>query len=106
MGAGSSELSAVVPNIGNYSVTDLGFLVVVTMSLGKHDLGVRIGDLLDDFAELEELDLTELVVVAGVDLAIQAVPLTGSLLHRLFEGADDLVRIDPLVAGDLIDFSF
>ena len=26
MGAGSSELSAVVPNIGNYSVTDLGFM--------------------------------------------------------------------------------
>ena len=26
MGAGSSELSAVVPNIGNYSVTNLGFL--------------------------------------------------------------------------------
>ena len=26
MGAGSSELDAVVPNIGNYSVTDLGFM--------------------------------------------------------------------------------
>lgn len=35
MGAGSSELSSVVPNIGNYDVTDLGFL---------RQPGARLGD--------------------------------------------------------------
>jgi uncharacterized protein (DUF1501 family) len=37
MGAGSSELSAIVPNIGNYGVTDLGFL----SEPGENDRGLR-----------------------------------------------------------------
>jgi hypothetical protein len=65
-----------------------------------------VGDLLDDLAELEEFDLAKLIVVAGLDLLVLAVPLAGGLSHRLLEGTDDLISGDALVLGDLVDFSF
>ena len=73
----------------------------------SHEIDLRaiIGHGFDDVPELEEFDLSQFLVVLGVDLDLLTVFTPGGLLHRLFQRADDLVGIDPLVSGDLIDLS-
>ena len=85
-------------------VADLG-LGVVLVRLAQVDLRGRIEDALDDLAELEQLDLADLLVEAGLDLALLAELLLGGLAHRLFEGLDDHLLVDALVLGDLIDLA-
>ena len=67
---------------------------------------VASADVLDDLAELEELDLAELLVVAGLDLAILALRTPRGLLHGFLDRADDLLAVDALVLGDLVDLAF
>ena len=86
-------------------VAHLGVRVVVGTGLGEQDLQIRVAELLHHLAKLEELDLAELIVVTSFDLPVLAVPLSSGLLHRLFEGTDDLTRINALVLGDLVDLS-
>jgi len=85
-------------------VADLGVRVELARSV-QRDLRGVVGHLVDDLAELEELDLPQLIVELGFDLLLLALLAPGGLLHRLFEGSDDLLRIDALVLGDLLDFS-
>ena len=68
--------------------------------------GGGVGDGLDHLAELEELDLAEILVVAGLDLALLALRAPRGLLHRFLDRADDLLAIDSLVLGDLVDLAF
>src|SRR4029434_3492716 len=70
------------------------------------DVGGLVGDRFDDFAELEQLDLAELLVEARVDLGLEAALALGRLSHRLFERGDDLLGVEPLVLRDLIDLAF
>ena len=70
------------------------------------DLPGGIGDLVDHLAKFEDLDFAEFVVVTSFKFSIGTVTLVRRLDHRLFEGCDDLVRIDAFVFGDLIDLSF
>ena len=103
LGEDAAEVRGVELDADLVAGLDLG--IVVAARLGDQDLGVRIRDLFDDLAELEELDLADLVVVTGLDLLVLAEAPARGLAHRLFEGARDLLGIDALVLGNLIDFS-
>jgi hypothetical protein len=70
------------------------------------DLRRRVGDLVDHLAELEELDLSQILVEAGIDLHLLAPLLARGLLHRLLEGGDDFSGLDALVFRDLVDLAF
>ncbi len=86
-------------------VADLGLGIIFCQRHRVSYLALAIRDDFDHFHELKELDLAEFLAVASLDFLIQAVPLARSLNHRLFEGADNVARIDALVFGDLINFT-
>ena len=86
-------------------VAELG-LGIEAVRLLERDLGGRVGDGFDHLAEFEELDLSEILVVAGLDLALLALRAPCGLLHGLLDRADDLLAVDSLVLGDLVDLAF
>jgi len=86
-------------------VAELGFGIEAVRLL-ERDLGGGVGDDLDHLAEFEELDLAEILVVAGLDLALLALRAPRGLLHGLLDRADDLLAVDSLVLGDLVDLAF
>src|SRR5262249_26146212 len=85
-------------------VPDLGLRIELARLRHQH-LRLRVDDLLDDGAELEQLDLPGLVVEAGLDLLLGTELLARRLAHRLLDGAHDDLAVDALVLGDLVDFA-
>ena len=79
---------------------------VEPLRLADEHLGRFVVDGFDHFAKLEELDLADLVVVAGLDLRLRTAVAPRSLFHRLFDRTDDVGLGDALVLGDLLNLSF
>ena len=115
LGAAEIDDNGALLEAADDAVHDLPLAVLV---LVKGVVAFRVTDALDDHllgrlgenpAEVRRVELhadlvADLVVVSGLDLLLEAEALPRRLQHRLFEGAGDLVPVDPLVLGDLIDF--
>jgi hypothetical protein len=84
-------------------VADRGVGVERRLRVLDRDVVRRIGDLVDDGLDLEELDLADVGVELGLDLVLETEGATRRREHGLFEGRHDDALVDALLLADLLD---
>src|SRR5215472_15750909 len=62
-----------------------------------------IGDSFDHGLNLEQFDLTDLIVIAGLDIALGPERSAGGRMHHLFNRIDHDGSVDPFFFGNLLD---
>src|SRR5262249_10092423 len=74
----------------------------VAARLGEGDLVLRVDHLVDDDADLEQLDLADLRVPLCFDLLLRPVGALGRRQHRILQGFHDDPAVDPLLLAHLL----
>ncbi len=89
--------------LGEQLVADLRLGVERRLRVLQGDLVRRIGDLVDDRLDLEQLDLTDVGIELGLDLMLEAERPPGRGEHGFFERRDDDALVDPFLFAHLLD---
>ena len=69
----------------------------------ERNLALVVGHVVHDGHELEEVDLTGLLVEGRLELAVRSEHALGSLEDRLLDGLHQASAIDPLLFRDHVD---
>ena len=75
----------------------------VALGVLLRDLTLRIAHVLDDRHVLEQIDLTDRLIVARLELTIRPERTLGSRQDRLLHRLDQNLRVDPFLTTHLID---
>ena len=84
-------------------VADLGVGIERRLRVLHRDLVRRVGDLIDDGLDLEELDLADVGVELGLDLVLEPERAARGGQHGVFEGGDDDALVDAFFLAHLLD---
>ena len=85
-------------------VADFRFGIVFRARLRDVGLGRRVGDLLDDGLDLEQLDFADLGIEARLDIAVGPERAPRRRMHHLLDRVDDDRLVDAFFLADLLDY--